>query len=184
MLDGNRDHYFSVRRSAQHCIDVSMFAAGVKTVRNTLGLPFGYDRVLRHLQGAYPGAQLTEGVAFCAASFGAKPVYGHKSPHGILLEGKYDLIWVGSLLARLNCFLQARCRTANEVRRRNLAEGHSVASRQPLQNSKVCQMYQTTTTGRSRMNSSWTLAYKPCANLQFLAGCFGNHRRHGSLRCL
>jgi SAM-dependent methyltransferase len=107
MFDGNREHYLAVGQSALHCIEVSMFAAGVKTFESILDLPCGYGRVLRHLQSAFPGAQLTAcdidraGVDFCAATFGATPVYGHNSPREIHLRGSYDLIWVGSLLTHL-----------------------------------------------------------------------------------
>jgi SAM-dependent methyltransferase len=104
MFDGNRDHYFAVGRSALRCIEVAMLAAGKKELERILDLPCGFGRVLRHLQSAFPGAQLTacdiikEGVDFCAATFNAIPAYGQKSPDQIRLEGNYDLIWVGSLL--------------------------------------------------------------------------------------
>jgi SAM-dependent methyltransferase len=108
MFAGSRDHYFAVGESALHCIEVSMFAAGIKTFESILDLPCGHGRVLRHLQSAFPGAQLTAcdidrgGVDFCAATFGATPVYGHNSPHEVRLQGNYDLIWVGSLLTHLD----------------------------------------------------------------------------------
>ena len=108
MFDGNRDHYFAVGQSARYCIEVSMLTAGIEAFESILDLPCGYGRVLRHLQAAFPGAQLTacdidrDGVDFCAATFGATPAYGHNSPHEIRLQGNYDLIWVGSLLTHLN----------------------------------------------------------------------------------
>jgi SAM-dependent methyltransferase len=108
MFAGSKDHYFAVGESALHCIEASMFAAGIKTFESILDLPCGHGRVLRHLQSAFPRAQLTAcdidrgGVDFCAATFGATPVYGHNSPHEIRLQGNYDLIWVGSLLTHLN----------------------------------------------------------------------------------
>jgi len=108
MFDGNRVHYFSVGQSARNCIEVARIAAGIETFDNILDLPCGYGRVLRHLQAAFPGAQLTacdinqQGVDFCAATFGAIPVYGQSSPGEIQLKGNYDLIWVGSLLTHLD----------------------------------------------------------------------------------
>jgi SAM-dependent methyltransferase len=108
MFGGSRDHYFAVGQSALHCIEVARLAAGIKTFDNILDLPCGYGRVLRHLQAAFPKAQLTScdidrrGVDFCAATFGATPVYGHNSPDEIQLQGNYDLIWVGSLLTHLD----------------------------------------------------------------------------------
>jgi SAM-dependent methyltransferase len=108
MFGGSRDHYFAVGQSALHCIKASMFAAGIKTFESILDLPCGYGRVLRHLQSAFPRAQLTacdidrKGVDFCAATFGATPAYGHNLPREIRLRGNYDLIWVGSLLTHLD----------------------------------------------------------------------------------
>jgi SAM-dependent methyltransferase len=126
MFDGNRDHYFAVGQSARRCIEVAMFAAEIQAFENILDLPCGYGRVLRHLQLAFPGAQLTacdidrKGVEFCAATFGAKPVYGHPSPRDIQLEGNYDLICVGSLLTHLD---SAGCAAFLGFFRANLRRG-------------------------------------------------------------
>ena len=123
LVDGDTSHYFAVGRSALHCIKVSMLAAGVETFANILDLPSGYGRVLRHLHAAFPDAHLTacdidrDGVDFCAATFGATPVYGHESPGKIDLEGDYDLIWVGSLLTHLD---SRRCKAFLELFRANL----------------------------------------------------------------
>jgi SAM-dependent methyltransferase len=123
MFDGNRDHYFSVGQSAGHCIEVARLAAGIETFDNILDLPCGYGRVLRHLQAAFPKAQLTScdidqrGVEFCGATFGAIPVYGHNSPGEIQLQGNYDLIWVGSLLTHLD---NSRCTAFLALFRANL----------------------------------------------------------------
>jgi len=44
-----------------------------------------------------------EGVDFCASRFDAIPVYAHESPAENELErGRFDLIWVGSLLTHLD----------------------------------------------------------------------------------
>jgi SAM-dependent methyltransferase len=108
MWGGNPSHYFGVGQSALHCIKVSMLAAGIETFTNILDLPCGHGRVLRHLQHAFPGAQLTAcdinmpATEFCARTFGATPVQGHESPGKIALQGNYDLIWVGSLLTHLD----------------------------------------------------------------------------------
>jgi SAM-dependent methyltransferase len=108
MWDGNPSHYFGVGQSALHCIKVSMLAAGIETFTNILDLPCGHGRVLRHLQHAFPRAQLTAcdinmaATEFCARTFGATPVQGHESSGKIALQGNYDLIWVGSLFTHLN----------------------------------------------------------------------------------
>jgi SAM-dependent methyltransferase len=108
MWEGNASHYFGVGQSALHCIKVSMLAGGIETFTNILDLPCGHGRVLRHLQHAFPRAQLTAcdinmpATEFCARTFGATPVQGNESPGKIALQGNYDLIWVGSLLTHLN----------------------------------------------------------------------------------
>ena len=110
MWDGNPSHYFGVGQSALHCIKVSMLAAGIETFTNILDLPCGHGRVLRHLQHAFPRAQLTacdinmSATEFCARTFGAAPVKGYESPGKIALQGNYDLIWVGSLLTHFGFF--------------------------------------------------------------------------------
>jgi SAM-dependent methyltransferase len=123
MWDGNRSSYCDVGRSALHCINVSMLAAGIETFTNILDLPCGHGRVLRHLQHAFPQAHLTacdvnlSGAQFCAETFGATPVPGHESPGKIVLQGNYDLIWAGSLLTHLD---MKRCAEFLDVFRANL----------------------------------------------------------------
>jgi SAM-dependent methyltransferase len=126
MFVDNPDHYFAVGRSALLCIRASMLAAGVETFANILDLPCGHGRVLRHLQSAFPEARLsacdidTDAVDFCAATFGATPIYSHATPGNIPLEGDYDLIWVGSLLTHLNA---TACREFLNLFRTNLRVG-------------------------------------------------------------
>ena len=123
MWGGNPSHYFGVGQSALHCIRVSMLAAGIETFTNILDLPCGHGRVLRHLQHAFPRAQLTacdvnmSATEFCARTFGATPVQGHESAAKIALQGNYDLIWVGSLLTHLDA---KRCADFLDVFRANL----------------------------------------------------------------
>jgi SAM-dependent methyltransferase len=123
MWDGNPISYFDVGRSALHCIKVSMLAAEIDTFTNILDLPCGHGRVLRHLQHAFPRAQLTacdvnvSATEFCARTFGATPVEGNESPGKIALQGNYDLIWVGSLLTHLDA---KKCADFLDVFRANL----------------------------------------------------------------
>ena len=42
-----------------------------------------------------------DGVDFCAATFGATPVYGHEDPADIEIDAPYELIWCGSLFTHL-----------------------------------------------------------------------------------
>ncbi|MDQ3918798.1 MAG: class I SAM-dependent methyltransferase [Acidobacteriota bacterium] len=107
MYQGNEAHYFHVGQSALQSIKLAMLAAGKSSVGRLLDLPCGYGRVLRVLKAAFPQAELTacdiltDGVDFCAAEFGARPVYAQAEPGAIALDGEFDLIWCGSLLTHL-----------------------------------------------------------------------------------
>jgi SAM-dependent methyltransferase len=106
MLDGPyRDAYFLSGRTAVECIERC-----IDTEPSTiLDLPSGYGRVLRYLRVAYPEATITAcdiergGVDFCAATFGATPLYSSDDPADIQ-AGDYDLIWCGSLLTHFDDF--------------------------------------------------------------------------------
>ena len=101
-------HYFACGRSALRAVQLALAAAGVKDVRRILDLPCGHGRVLRTLRAAYPAAEIhvsdlnRDGVEFCAARFGAKPIEAHPNPRDVRLPGGYDLIWVGSLMTHLD----------------------------------------------------------------------------------
>jgi SAM-dependent methyltransferase len=109
-----RDHMFRVKerywRSGQKaldCIRLGMLAAGKTAVASALDLPSGHGRVLRWIKAEFPDARLGacdidhDGVDFCAATFGATPVYGHEDPADIEIDAPYELIWCGSLFTHL-----------------------------------------------------------------------------------
>jgi hypothetical protein len=60
------------------------------------------------LKAAYPQAELsacdllTDGVDFCAAEFGAKPIYSAIDITAESFPDRYDLIWVGSLFTHID----------------------------------------------------------------------------------
>lgn len=101
-------HYLESGRTALRCIRAALAAAGKTEVRRILDLPCGHGRILRVLKAAFPDAALTAcdidrpGVDFCAAAFGAEPVYSVEDPAKIPVRGPFDLIWVGSLLTHLD----------------------------------------------------------------------------------
>ena len=108
---GRENHYYQAGRSALACISCSLQAAQLPAgnVHRILDLPCGHGRVMRHLRAAFPEAEITacdllrDGVEFCAATFGAIPVYSDENPDKIALErNAFDLIWVGSLLTHLD----------------------------------------------------------------------------------
>jgi SAM-dependent methyltransferase len=109
MYSGSEDHYFSVGRSALRAIRLALASAGASEVASVLDLPCGHGRVLRMLRAEFPAAQITacdlnrEGVDFCAANFGAEPLYSDPQPERIPVQaGRYDLVWSGSLLTHLD----------------------------------------------------------------------------------
>jgi SAM-dependent methyltransferase len=104
--------YFEEGLTAARFIRASLEAVPLtrpaREVRRVLDLPCGHGRVLRWLQVAFPGAEITacdldrDGVDFCAETFGATPVYSEPNPQELELPGSFDLIWVGSLLTHLD----------------------------------------------------------------------------------
>jgi SAM-dependent methyltransferase len=108
MFTGDREAYFSVGRSALHCINRSLMAAGIEPagIRTILDLPCGHGRVLRHLREAFPNADITasdlrrDAVDYCLETFGARPLYSNVE-NIALATNSFDLIWVGSLLTHL-----------------------------------------------------------------------------------
>jgi SAM-dependent methyltransferase len=107
----DRARYLSVGQSALRCIRLALLSAGNGSPGTILDLPCGYGRVLRTLKAAFPEAELTacdlkrDAVDFCAGAFGATPVYSREQPAEIRIEGRFDLIWCGSLLTHLDAGL-------------------------------------------------------------------------------
>jgi SAM-dependent methyltransferase len=99
--------YFPWGDSALRCIQLAMDAVGTGVVASILDLPCGHGRVLRALKAAYPNASLTacdidrDGVEFCSKTFAAKGVYSDDDLSAVQLDGRFDLIWVGSLFTHL-----------------------------------------------------------------------------------
>jgi SAM-dependent methyltransferase len=109
-----RDNMFRVRKRylnsgwrALTAIRLGMAAAGKSDIESALDLPSGHGRVLRWIKAEFPSARLGacdidhDGVDFCAATFGAEPVYGHADPAAVAIEQPYELIWSGSLFTHL-----------------------------------------------------------------------------------
>jgi SAM-dependent methyltransferase len=102
------DRYLMWGRSAGKAIRIAMAAGGVEDIQRILDLPCGHGRVLRTLRAMFPAAAITacdidrEAVDFCAETFSATPAYSTASPNEIEIEGRFDLIWCGSLLTHLD----------------------------------------------------------------------------------
>jgi SAM-dependent methyltransferase len=109
MFTGNPRQYLKVGRSAMRCIESAMQAVNMThdKVQRVLDLPSGHGRVLRHLKNGFPKAEITAcdlervAVDYCAEKFGVRPIYSTAEVPKVPLEGKYDLIWSGSLLTHV-----------------------------------------------------------------------------------
>jgi SAM-dependent methyltransferase len=103
----DRQRYLNSGRRGLECIRLGMVAAGKTEVESVLDLPSGHGRVLRWLRAEFPEARLGacdvdhDGVDFCAATFGANPIYGRDDPAEVEIDAPYDLIWSGSLFTHL-----------------------------------------------------------------------------------
>jgi SAM-dependent methyltransferase len=115
-----RRDYFVHGHWVLRSVKLALLAARKDEVRSILDLPCGYGRVLRQLAATFPEARLTAcdldrgGVEFCARVFGAAGVYSNEDPAKIELDGKFDLIYCGSLLThvdadRWSAFLELFC---------------------------------------------------------------------------
>jgi len=105
---GRRDLYFELGASALRAIKLALLTAGKEEPARILDFPCGHGRVLRMLKAAFPDAALTagdlnpEGVSFCERNFGATPVQSSLWPGEVEIEGRFDLVWCGSLLTHLD----------------------------------------------------------------------------------
>lgn len=113
MFGGDLDDYLGVAETAVAQIAHAMALTGRTDCQRILDLPCGHGRVMRALRAVFTDAELIacdinrDGVDFCAAQFGALPVYSKPDPREIPLDGTFDVIWVGSLLTHLDA---PRCR--------------------------------------------------------------------------
>ncbi|GAB1490080.1 hypothetical protein MASR2M8_25370 [Opitutaceae bacterium] len=102
------DQYYDIGARA---LDLVLFASELcdkPHFPRILDLPSGYGRVLRWLRAHYDYAEITAcdlerpGVDFCAAEFGAQPVYSQPDLAQVKFAQPFDLIWVGSLFTHLD----------------------------------------------------------------------------------
>jgi SAM-dependent methyltransferase len=108
MFNSGQDWYFDVGESALTCILSALTYSRLKTVRSMLDLPCGHGRVARHLRAAFPDSEFAVcdidpvGVAFCAATFNARPIQSAPDLTSVNLAGRFDLIWIGSLFTHVD----------------------------------------------------------------------------------
>lgn len=109
MHGGAGERYFSIGLSGLRSVERALGAAQLDgEPRTILDLPCGHGRVLRWMAARFPAAQLTacdldrHGVDFCAAAFGARPLYSRTDLGALELDERFDLIWCGSLVTHLD----------------------------------------------------------------------------------
>jgi SAM-dependent methyltransferase len=125
MWTDDLEDYLSVSYSAVAQIAHAMAVCGRTELPRILDFACGHGRVMRALRAAFPEAELSgcdvdrDGVDFCASRFGAVRVYSNPDPARVVLDGRFDLIWVGSLLTHLDA---DRCLSFLDLFRRHLAE--------------------------------------------------------------
>ena len=112
LFDASRDsieNYLRAARSAVDALGAALAATDRDMARVTSCLDFGcgHGRVLRLLRQHIPGPNITacdldeEGVRFCAAEFGVRPLVSSWNLERIALQS-YDLIWSGSVFTHLD----------------------------------------------------------------------------------
>jgi len=106
-LEGEVDRFAAVGQDAVRNLQASLRAGGRawEDVHRCLDYGCGYGRVLRWLVGR--GFEVVaadvnaQAVSFCAAEFASTPFLIPPNRNDWALPGKYDLIWVGSVLTHL-----------------------------------------------------------------------------------
>jgi SAM-dependent methyltransferase len=103
----DRKRYLNSGRRALECIRLGLAAAGKGDPGSVLDLASGHGRVLRWIKAAFPDARLgacdidRDAVDFCAATFGAEPIYGQADPAAVVIDEPFEAIWSGSLFTHL-----------------------------------------------------------------------------------
>jgi SAM-dependent methyltransferase len=102
------ENYYTTGRTTIRRVRLAMLQTRKPDVHRILDFGSGYGRILRQFKAAFPAARLAacdilpEAVDFCATTFDAEPFYAAEDPGETELEGKFDLIWLGSLFTHLD----------------------------------------------------------------------------------
>lgn len=107
-INGSTSVYLTAGLSALQCIKRGLDAAQAEQPGTILDFGCGHGRTLRFLQLAFPDAALTatdvdsDAVDFCRQAFGVRAITSHQNPRQIDLPGRFDLIWVGSVMTHVD----------------------------------------------------------------------------------
>lgn len=108
MWKSGPDWYDSVGLSGLQVVLSCLATSWLPRVGRILDLPCGHGRVARHLRAAFPDAQMffcdleTDGVDFCAETFGGERIYSRPELSEVALPRDLDLIWIGSLFTHVD----------------------------------------------------------------------------------
>jgi SAM-dependent methyltransferase len=108
MMTSSWTAYLLTGARAFACIRSSLELAGKRSIERVLDFGSGHGRVLRVLKAAFADASFVacdldeDAVEFCASTFGATPVVSHENPDRIEIEGRFDLIWSGSVFTHVD----------------------------------------------------------------------------------
>ncbi len=100
--------YYTTGRTTIRRVRLAMLQTRKTEVRRILDFGSGYGRILRQFKASFPEARLAacdilrEAVDFCAETFGAEPIYAADDPGETAIEGRFDLVWLGSLFTHLD----------------------------------------------------------------------------------
>ena len=104
------DLYFAAGQAALRCIRLAMLAADLQRVNRILDFGCAVGRVLRSLRAGFPDASITaceirkHDVEWCRKTFGEDhvvAVQSAKEPEDVRLDGRFDVIWCGSILSHI-----------------------------------------------------------------------------------
>jgi SAM-dependent methyltransferase len=108
------DLYAEAGQTALRMIRLAMLAAGIERAGRVLDFASGAGRVLRYLKAGFPDADITacdvtqDDVEYCVQTFGVRGIVSDPDPSRIELDGRYDVIWCGSLLTHVDDVLWVR----------------------------------------------------------------------------
>jgi SAM-dependent methyltransferase len=107
MFVGNLDHYFSCGESALRILLEAIELSGTETPARILDFGAGAGRVTRWLKPAFPASSISccdvreQDMLFLHTLLGAQTWTVGTDPDALDVRGRYDLIWVGSVITHL-----------------------------------------------------------------------------------
>lgn len=114
LVPGSEGHYLTCGASALAVIHSALQAAGAPAPLSILDFGAGAGRVTRWLRAAFPEAAISacdlreQDMRFCREEFQAETWVSGTDVAALVAPGRYDLIWVGSVLTHLSAETSGR----------------------------------------------------------------------------